>query len=162
MIAVGVLIGLYHIKFISYGTSLQSCTCILFATVLITIPCLIIWHAERYFTTLSDKSVMEIYGSLFSELRLESGRAVLLEPAFFLFRRLEMAFAIVVCRHILIVQVYLIWAQTTIAIYIIGFTDPYTSKAKAMIEIFNELTIVSVLYTVLCFSDFVPEEETKV
>ena len=162
VIAVGVLIGLYHIRFDSYGTSLQSGACILFAIVLTGVPCLIIWHAERHFTRLSDEGMLQFYGSLFSELRLESGRAVLLEPAFFMCRRFIVAFAIVVCRHILIVQVYLIWAQTTIAVYIIGFADPYTSKAKAVIEIFNELTIISVLYTIICLSDFVPEEETKV
>ena len=162
MIAVGVFIGLYNLRFDSYGTSLQSGACILLALVLTGIPCLIIWHAERHFTRLNDNHMRQFYGSFFAELRLESGRAVLLEPAFFMFRRLMVPFAIVVCRHILIVQVYLIWAQTTIAIIIIGFANPYISKAKAKIEFFNELTIISVLYTVLCFSDFVLEEETKV
>ena len=162
VISVGVLIGLYHLRFDSYGTALQSGTCILFALVITGFPCLIIWHAERYFPRLNDEGMLQFYGSVFSELRLESGRAVLLEPAFFLFRRLVMAFAIVVCRHILIVQIILIWAQTTTAVYIIGFVKPYTTRGKAAFEIFNELTIVSVLYTVLCFSDIVLEEETKV
>ena len=82
-----------------------------------------------------------------------------------MFIRLVIAFAIVVYRQIHPDRPDLPdFGQTTIAVYIIGIADLYTSRAKtkAMIELFNELTVVSVLYTDICMSDFVPDEETKV
>lgn len=73
-----------------------------------------------------------------------------------------MAFAIVVCRKTLIVQIYLIWAQSTIAVYIIGFTSPYTTALQRRTEYFNEAIQISVLFTTACLSDFVLNPETKI
>ena len=57
VIAVSVMIGLHHLSFDSYGNWLQSGACILFTIVVTTIPCLIIWHAERHFTRLNDEGM---------------------------------------------------------------------------------------------------------
>lgn len=128
VISIGVLIGMYHLNFDTYGSSVQSVTCILFAVVLVVIPCLVISDASGNFLELGSRRMKQRYGSFFTDLRLKSGKAVLMEPAFFMFRRLVMAFAIVVCRDILIVQVYLIWAQSTVAVTIIGFAKPYETR----------------------------------
>ena len=50
---------------------------------------------------------------------------MLLQPAFYLLRRLIVVVAIVVCKKNLIAQVYLIWAQSIIAHIIIGLVNPY-------------------------------------
>ena len=106
--------------------------------------------------------MLQRFGSLYTDLRLTAGKVVLLQPAFFLVRRQIMAFAIVVCREILIVQIYLIWAQSTAAVYIIGLVNPYKANSQERTEYFNEAIQVAVLIMTMGLSDAVFDAETKV
>ena len=84
-----------------------------------------------------------------------------MQPAFFLLRRLILAIAVVILYDVLIGQIFLIWGQSTIALFIIEFTRPFKTQAERRMEIFNEVILMLVLYTMMCFTDFVPEIETK-
>ena len=85
-----------------------------------------------------------------------------MQPAFFLIRRLIIVIAVVVVWDTFIGQVFLIWIQCIIALFIMEFARPFKTKAERRIEIFNEVILMSVLYTMMLFTDFVPEVETKV
>ena len=39
--------------------------------------------------------------------------------------------------------------------------QPYEQKAKTRIETFNEVTLIILTYFLFCFTDFVPEAETR-
>ena len=69
------------------------------------------------------------YGSLYENLRMKPGKSALLQPAFFLLRRLVLTFAGVVFRESLITQLLLVWGQSIIAICIIGFANPFKTRA---------------------------------
>ena len=130
MIAVSVMIGLYNLNFSdSYGITIQSSSCLFFGVIMIVSPGLTLWLTVRNFDELKKKETENRYGSVYSDLNLANGRTVLLEPFFFQMRRLILVFAVVVCKDILIVQIYLIWAQTTIALYIVGLARPYKTPA---------------------------------
>ena len=119
------MIGLYSLNFSgSYGITIQSSLCLFFGVILMVSPGLTLWLTIRHFDQLDKKETKSRYESAYSDLNLGNGKSVLLHPFFFQVRRLVLVFAIVVCRDILIVQVYLIWAQTTIALYIIGLARP--------------------------------------
>ena len=140
MLTLSVMIGLYSLNWDSIGTSAQSAACLFFAVFLIVAPAKLIWTTARNFDSLGEKKMQTRYGSFYEGLRLAaSSKTVLLQPTFFLLRRNIMAFAIVVCRKTLIVQIYLIWAQSTIAAFIIGFTSPYTARSQERVEYFNEV-----------------------
>ena len=87
---------------------------------------------------------------------------MLLHPAFFLLRRLIVAFAIVVGRETLILQIYLIWAQSVTAVAIISYTNPFETGAERRTEYFNEVVSVWILFASMCLSNFGPDSETKV
>ena len=101
------------------------------------------------------------FSHLYEELRLQSGRPVFLYPAFFLLRRLILAFAVVVCYEYLIAQIYLVWAQCIIALLIIEFARPFNTQSERRMEIFNEINLMLVLYTMMCFTPLVPSIETR-
>ena len=125
MLALSVLIGLYNLNWDTPGTSVQSVFCLFFGVLIIVVPVRLLWVTLSDFDKLGDEDMEQKYGSFYSDLRLKSGKAVLLWPAFFFARRLIVAFAIVFFRETLIAQVYLIWAQSVIAHFIIGLTSPF-------------------------------------
>ena len=94
----------------TYGTSIQSSLCLFFGAMIIVVPAILLWIMNRDFEKLGERGMRRRYGAFYSGLELASGKAVLLQPTFFMARRQIMAFAIVICRNKLITQVYLIWA----------------------------------------------------
>ena len=71
-----------------------------------------------------------------------------------------MAVIVVVLRDHLIFQVML-KAFSIIAAVIISGAVPYNSMLKRRTELFNEVIIMSVLYSMICFSSFVPDLNAK-
>ena len=110
VLALSVLIGLYNLNWDTPGTSIQSFFCLFFGVMIIVVPARLFWVTLFDFAELTEEEIEERYGSIYSGLRQKSGKAVLMQPAFFLVRRLIVAIAIVFFRETLIAQIYLIWA----------------------------------------------------
>jgi hypothetical protein len=79
---------------------------------------------------------------------------------FFLFRRFLMALIVVVLRNHLIFQIML-KAFSIIAAVIISGSVPFNGVAKRRTEYMNETITMFVLYTMICFSPFVPDMNAK-
>jgi len=101
------------------------------------------------------------FASVYEELDLKKGPLIFLQPAFFLVRRVILAVTIVVVPHI-IVQIYLIVAQTLVAVIIMQYIKPFSDASKLKIEVFNETILVLVLYTMICFTPWIRDVEAKV
>jgi hypothetical protein len=101
------------------------------------------------------------FGELYENLRLKSGKTVFLQPSFFLLRRLILAFAVVVVQEVLIGQIYLIWLQCIIAVCVMEYAYPFKTQGERRMELFNEVILILVLYTMMCFTQFVPEVDTR-
>ena len=110
VLALSVMIGLYNLKWDTPGTSIQSVCCLFFGILIIVAPARLLWVTLLDFDRLGDEVMEQKYGSFYSELRLKSGKAVLMHPAFFLVRRLIVAIAVIFFRETLIAQIFLIWA----------------------------------------------------
>ena len=128
---------------------------------MLSAPYLVIRYTYVNYSTLEDNKMRKRFGELYENLQLKSGKIVFLQPAFFLLRRLMLAFAIVIVQEVLIGQIYLIWGQCTIALCVMEYTYPFKTKNERRMELFNEVILVCVLYTMMCFTQFVPEVETK-
>ena len=92
---------------------------------------------------------------------MKPGKSALLQPAFFLLRRLVLAFAGVVFRESLITQLLLVWGQSIIAICIIGFANPFKTRAERWNEYFNEAIITGVLISIMCTSGMFLDSEKR-
>jgi hypothetical protein len=101
--------------------------------------------------------MQEIFGTFYEGLRLQEGRKVLLQPIFFLFRRLLLALTVVTFNDVLIVQIYLIAGQTIASIMIIGLIKPFDDEKQNFIEMANEMFILFTLYGMICFSPFITD-----
>ena len=101
------------------------------------------------------------YGSVYEELDLRQGAQTLTQPFFFIFRRMMLAVAIVIMNEVLIWQVMLMASQIVASVIIIGNARPYQWQSKRSLEYFNEIILMIVLYTFICFSPFVPDIEMR-
>ena len=51
--------------------------------------------------------------------------------------------------------------QIVAAVIIIGNVEPFQSNNKSRSEIFNEVTLMVIMYSIICFSPLVPDVEVR-
>ena len=98
---------------------------------------------------------MKTYGHLYEELDLRIGKLALIQPLFFIGRRFMLAIAIVIFDKHLIFQIMLMASQIVASVIIVGNLTPFRGIFKKKIEIFNEIILMLVMYTIICFSPLV-------
>ena len=82
-------------------------------------------------------------------------------PMLFFVRRLTMCYSLVFMRGFVWGQIALqAFVTLTMIIYLMWFR-PYKSQFSNRIETFNEVMALLILYSIICFTDFVPEVEMK-
>ena len=100
------------------------------------------------------------YGALYEDLKLTSGKKVLSIPGFFLLRRLMIALAICNVGDILIWQYVLLASQVIIQVNILGM-GVFKDISRTKIELFNECILMFSIYTIICFTPFIPDVDCK-
>ena len=100
------------------------------------------------------------YGVLYEELRMDSGKKILLVPGLFLLRRVMLAIAVCVVAKQLIWQVFILAGQVITQIMLIG-QNVYSLNSRRRMEYFNEIIILCVLYTILTFSPWVSDLDVR-
>ena len=88
--------------------------------------------------------MIERFGDLYYELNLNGSKMVLIQPVFFILRRLMMAIAIVIVNKVLIWQIFLMASQIVASTIIIGNVVPFKLKSKMKSEYFNEIILMFV------------------
>ena len=86
---------------------------------------------------------------------------MLIQPFYFMFRRLLMAVIVVVFRNFLWMQIFLKAMSIVAAVIIIGEADYFEFPFKRRMEFTNEILVMLMLYNMISFSPFVPEIETR-
>ena len=66
-----------------------------------------------------------------------------------------LAIAIVILNQALIWQIMLMASQIVTSVIIVGSVRPFLGQFKRKIEIFNEVILMFVMYTIICFSPLV-------
>ena len=100
------------------------------------------------------------FGALYEHLDLTKGRIVILEPVGFLLRRMLIAY-VCIFPTTLTYQYLALYASILWQIIFNGVVQPFKSKKDNRMTIFNESVIMICLYQFICFSDFVPDVNTR-
>ena len=161
LLSVCCLINFYFLSFESVGVTVHSVACIIFLISIFLLPLLLTRYLRKHFKRLKDPKMIARYGDVYLELNLSGSKMVLLQPVFFIFRRLMLAIAIVVFNKVLIWQIFLMASQIVASTIIIGNVAPFKLHSKNKTELFNEVILMFVMYTIICFSPFVPDLEVK-
>ena len=89
------LLNIQILSMESTGLSMMSVLCAISLVLSILIPVILIIKLNTNFDELASKKVIEKYGALYKDIKLDAGKKVLFVPAFFLVRRFMLG--IVVC-----------------------------------------------------------------
>ena len=106
-----VLINIQIFSMDSLGLQIMSIGGAAFITLGVLIPAAIIFYLLVNFKNLEEPSIADKYGALYDELRLKTGKIVLLQPSFFLIRRFALAIAICLVGKVLIWQIFIMSSQ---------------------------------------------------
>lgn len=161
MIIMSCFIAIPFVSFNSYGESIQSLACICFLAIDLILPYIAICYAAKNFELLNTRRIRARFGALYQDLRLSNGIRVLYQPTFFLIRRIILALTVVVIKEMLILQLLLVFFQSFVAILILQLANPYRIESQLRMEMLNECVLLTVAYTIICFSSWIPNIETK-
>ena len=156
-ISVCACISLGYLKWNSYGNVIQSLACISFFLSLFIYPIVVFRNVYRGWDV---PVVRNMYSHIFEDLYMPYGPLGLIHPFWFLFRRFLMGIIVVYLRTALEFQFMLMALSITVAV-MINAEVPHRERNKQQFEFLNESIIMLVLYSVVCFSSFVPDYQAK-
>jgi len=128
---------------------------------LIAAPFFILTYLWNRFGRLQEKEIHQKYGEFYKDLNLEQGRMVLLQPTWFMLRRLMLAVTVVFFNSTVIWQIAVIVTQIILQVNLLGWVKPFTDPQQYHMEMLNEVVIMFVLYSMLCFTPFVEDVSMK-
>ena len=164
LICVCCLISFYNVTFASYGEIVQTVVNFFFFSLVFAFPAILFGSIMKHWRPLSRRSTNVIklrFGAVFGELRMDKGHNVLLQPFYFLLRRLLMAIVAVVFRNFLWMQIFLTAMTIVAAVILIGEADFFETSFKKKMEFANEVLVMFMLYSMISFSPFVPDIDTR-
>ena len=157
IVIVSVLINIKIFSMASKGLATMSIICILALLIFLVGPVLVIYRLCRNFDQLDKKEWRRRYGTFYNDLRLKSGRSILMVPSFFLFRRVLLGLAVCTVGRVLIWQIMIMAAQITTQVIIIG-SGAYQTAGRRRTEFFNEVILMFVMYVVvICFNPWISD-----
>jgi hypothetical protein len=159
ILSICALVSLNFISFENYGECIEMAVTFLFTAVILFFPPLVTWYSVRNWERLD--SIKHFYGHFFEELQLETGPSVLMYKNWFLLRRLLMAVICVYTSKLFFVQFAIFAWCSIINVVIMGKDHLFEEPGKVANEMINEVAIMLIMYTVICFSSFVHDVNAK-
>jgi len=123
---------------------------------IVIVPILFICRLLYSFDLLNERKFKSRFGAFYEDLKLSTGKRILLQPSFFLVRRFILVAAILLVENILIVQIFMMASQIIIQVIIIG-SNVFGSKSREKTEYFNEIVLMMSMYTMFVFSPWVTD-----
>ena len=158
ILAVSCLINFKYIHFRTYGEIIQSVSCFIAMATLVIFPFALTCYSRRKWSSFGGELIEERAASYLEGLNLDRGTEVLIYPFYFLLRRMLMAICVVVFRNSLLLQYLIMALSITFAFALHGYVNVHEEPKHAWFELFNEVSIMLVLY---CIIGFIPLLEPK-
>lgn len=156
ILVIGVFLNLRIIDFETSGTKGMSAVTILFLMFMIVAPILFLFQLFKNYRKLHQSHWVTGYGSLTDKLNLKKGRYVLLEPTFFLLRRLLLGYVVVFSKKRLFEQMLIVQASSLTMIGLYG-AKVLRDRSATLSEYFNEACLLLLSYTVLCYTPWISD-----
>jgi len=156
------LIHAKNMSWSSYGEITQSLATIFFFVLLLAFPIVESTYLVFVFDKLTEKDVQARHGAFYEELNLKKGRLVLVQPVWFLVRRFILGVTVVLLNEAPVVwQFQLVMLIVLVQMVLLVSLNLFDSPSKLHRELVNEVVVMLALYHIMCFSEFVPEVDTR-
>ena len=145
---------------VKYSTALTLISLILIG---LLVPCLILLYC-RNFSILKEERFKNSYGAGLAEVSLikkVAPKSILAFPVTFFGRRIIFAWSAVYLEDFLWAQLAMHMMISVFMVIYLRWYKPMESPLANRMETFNECTTIFLIYCLMCFTDFVPDEETR-
>ena len=145
---------------VKYSNSLTLISLILMG---VLVPCLNVLYCWN-FRILNENRFKNRYGSGLEETNLAkkvSPSSILAYPVTFFGRRIIFALSAVYLAHFLWAQLAIMMMISVFMIQYLMLYKPLSSLFLNRMEVLNECVIIILLYGLMCFTDFVPDEKIR-
>lgn len=95
------------------------------------------------------------------ELSRSQGRPVLLQPLFFMLRRILLAVAVVWICNVVAIQFLIVTMSAVAGVILIGNIKPFNESNKNRDEQANEVFLLVLIYHFLCFTPLLPDAKIQ-
>jgi len=157
MLTISCMINLRFLKWGSFSIGMMSVFAILTTVFLTAFPAYLYWLLKTNFQSLELRSFKKKYSAFYEELELRNGEMVLLQPIWFLLRRLMLAVMVVFLNTAVIWQIALMTANVITQVIILGLVQPFVLPSKTRYELFSECVVMLVMDHMICFTPFVAD-----
>lgn len=161
ILAVSCFINLTRLSWSPFGEVLMSLTTIGFLILLLAFPFGYGTYIWKNFNRFNVIEFFEKHSEFYKELNMRHGPMVLLQPIWFLVRRLVLATIVVFLGQTAIWQIALMTLTVITQVIILGRVEPFVDKNKMYFEFFSETIVMLVMYTLICFTPFLPDLEMR-
>lgn len=142
-------------------TDINTILAFIFTVIVLIFPFFVISFMLYNFQKLDQPYMHERFGSLYDSLDTKRGRGIIAYIGHYFIRRILLACAVVFSSS-LFLQFALMTVTILIQISIVITVKPLKGGKFALgMEMFHEVTTMLILYTVICFSQFVPDPFTR-
>jgi len=161
VVIVSCLINLQNLSWTSYGEITQSVATIFYLVLFLAFPIVESLYLAYRFDHLGEEEMQARHGAFIEDLDLRRGRLVLLQPVWFKLRRLILGVAVVLLNKKALWQFLIVMFTVFVQIIVLTCLVPFKSSSQVGRELVNEAIIMVVLYHLMCFSNFVPDLDTR-
>lgn len=161
LIAICALINIKQIKWDFVGDYVHNVIAIGFFVLICVFPMYSIWYVRNNFNSLQGKRMQARFGGWFEDLDLRKGHIVLIQPTFYVLRRIHLALTVVYLEQWFIWQSYMLFAQVIFSIIMVGHIKPWREPMQWKSQLFNEMVILVVYYHLMCFTPFFPDYDNQ-
>jgi FtsH-binding integral membrane protein len=154
------MINLQHITWSPWGAAVQCGLTYACLGICVLFPFVLLFYVRQNWERDYHRTVESIE-PYFEELDMRKGPIIVIQPTYFLLRRLLMAVLVVYARESLITQLFIKTMSIIAAVCLIGFVEALHTPSRRNFEFVNESIIMAVLYCMICFSPFVPDPNPR-
>jgi len=161
MLAISCMINLKNLRWDAFNTVTMSLLAIVVSLLLLAFPLYYAWLMTAKFDELTFKSMHKKHGAFYEELELRNGKLVLMQPAWFLARRLLLAVMVVFLNTTVIWQIALMNLTVIVQVILLGRVAPFKRRFSNHFETFSECIVMMVMYHLICFTDFMTDLDVR-
>jgi len=161
MLSICCMINLKYLQWDAFNTVTMSLLAIVVSLLLLAFPIYYAWFMTTNFESMTFWSMRQKYGAFYKDLELRHGKLVLMQPLWFLARRLLLAVMVVFLSTTVIWQVSLMTLTVIVQVILLGLVAPFKRRFSNHFETFSECIVMVVMYHLICFTAFVPDIEVR-
>lgn len=117
-------------------------------------------YLSKHYDALESEEMVGKVGAMYSKIYIKRGRVVIATIGIYYFRRLLIPVS-VVYNNFLIVQVIIMVGASIANVINLGNRPMEGGTPANRMELLNEVTIIFVLYTMICQTDWVPNDDVR-